>query len=401
MYAYMAILALFTFCYAVIAGRVEKTPVSGPMLYVAFGVALSAAGPWLEPLNLTGKTLKTLAELTLALTLFTDAANADLGVLRRTAMLPRRLLLFGLPLTILFGFIAAALLFDDLTLVEAAILAVMLAPTDAALGKAVVTNTAVPDDIRDALNMESGLNDGVCVPILFVFLAMAADESVYNSIFGLAFKLVLEEIGIGLCVGLALAFFGARIIRLCARRRYFTEIWRRVPVAALAVGSFAAAQVLGGSGFIAAFAGGLLFGALARGDKEEPLLAAESDGEVMALITWVVFGYAVIGQLRVPFSWNMLLYAGVSLTVARMLPVYLVLCGAGMTPGAKLFTGWFGPRGLASLVFAIIVLDARLPGGGTIALTAVATIGLSILLHGATAIPLSGVFGAKPRSSGA
>jgi len=387
MYAYMAILALFLFLYSVIAGRVEKTIISGPTVFVAFGLILSVAGAGLEPLNLKGETIKLLAELTLALVLFTDAANVDLDALRRSFKLPQRLLMLGLPLTILLGFVAAALLFSDLTLIEAAILGTMLAPTDAALGQAVVTNEAVPEDIRDGLNVESGLNDGICVPILFVFLAMAVDESVQQSVFGLALQLVLEEIGIGLCVGVGVTLIGAYVLKICARRGWINETWRQIPVVAMAVSCFAMAQVFGGSGFIASFAGGLLFGGLARSDKEELLLAAEGSGDAMALLTWVVFGYGVITQTGAYFTWPMLLYALLSLTIIRMLPVFAVLSGMGMKAESKLFIGWFGPRGLASVVFAVIVLDNGLPGGETIVVTAVTTITLSILLHGLTANP--------------
>lgn len=392
MYAYMAILAIFILFYSIIAGRLEKTAISGPMLCVGFGLALSVFGASLAPIDLRGNTLKVLAELTLALVLFTDAANADLTVLRRSFRLPQRLLLLGLPLTILLGFVFAALLLPELTWLEAAILATLLAPTDAALGKAVVTNPAVPDDIRDGLNVESGLNDGICVPILFVFLAMTVDEKAYGSVFGLALTLVLEEIGIGLVVGLVLTWVCARAIARCQRRGWITESWIQIPVAALSVGCFAVAQALGGSGFIAAFTGGLLFGFLAREGKYRLLLAAEGSGDAMALITWVVFGYVVIVQTAAALTWPMLAYAVLSLTVIRMVPVYAILSGMRLAAGSKLFVGWFGPRGLASVVFAVIVFDQGLSGGKTIIVTTAATIALSILLHGLTASPLANRF---------
>lgn len=392
MYAYMAILALFILAYSLVAGRLEKTSLSGPMLCVAFGLSLTLFGAGLAPIDLRGTTLKVLAELTLALVLFTDAANADLSVLRRSYRLPERLLLFGLPLTILVGFAFAVWLLPGLTLLEAAILATLLAPTDAALGKAVVTNPAVPDDIRDALNVESGLNDGICVPILFVFLGMTLDEAAHGSVFGLALNLVLEEIGIGLVVGLGLTGLCAFALGRCRRLGFITESWKQIPVVAMAVGCFALAQALGGSGFIAAFMGGLLFGSLARQDKHAFLLAAEGSGDALALITWVVFGFVVIVKTAPLLTWPMLAYALLSLTAARMLPVFAVLSGLPLRRGDKLFIGWFGPRGLASVVFAVMVFDQGLPGGQTIIVTAAATIALSILFHGLTASPLAGRF---------
>ncbi len=395
MYMDLAILAFFVLLYSIIAGRVERTPISGPIIFLLFGLVLGPVGFGLLDLDVDAEGLRTLAELTLALVLFTDAANADLSVLKKAVRIPQRLLLIGLPLTIVLGFGAGILLFDGLGLFEIAILATMLAPTDAALGKAVVTNESVPANIREGLNVESGLNDGICVPILFVFLALAAGTNAEESTGMLALKLVAEEIGIGLVVGLGLTMLGAKALKFCAQHGWVTETWRQLPVVALAVFCFALAQVLGGSGFIAAFAGGMLFGGLAKEYKHGLLLAGEGTGDTLALITWVVFGAAVVGQSIGHFTWSAVLYAVLSLTVIRMLPVWLSIGGMGLKSDAKLFLGWFGPRGLASIVFAIIVLDAKLPGGDTLAMVVACTIILSILAHGLTAIPFAAAFGKR------
>ena len=343
--------------------------------------------------------MRTLAELTLALVLFTDAANANLSVLKKAFHIPQRLLLIGLPLTILLGFGAGVLLFGGLTLFEIAILATMLAPTDAALGKAVVTNESVPADIRESLNVESGLNDGICVPILFLFLALATDSTAEGSTLQLAMTLVAQEIGIGVAVGVGLTVLGGWLLKLAADRGWITETWRQLPVAALAVACFAVAQHLGGSGFIACFAGGLLFGGIAKSHKQALLLSAEGTGDTLALITWVVFGAAVVGQAIGHLSWEAVLYALLSLTVVRMLPVFLVLAGMNLRADEKLFMGWFGPRGLASIVFAVIVMDKHLPGGGIIAITVVCTIVLSIVAHGLSANPLVAALVARLKRS--
>jgi len=313
------------------------------------------------------------------------AAGADLPVLSRTEALPARLLLIGLPLTILLGFGVGVLLFEKLSLFEVALLATMLAPTDAALGKAVVTNEAVPDPVRQGLNVESGLNDGICVPILFVFLALATGKGGEGGPWHLALVLVAKEIGIGLAIGLVLTTLAGRLLHLAGRQKWLTHTWIQVPVVALAFGCFALAQLLGGSGFIAAFSGGLLFGGLAKQHRGEFLRAAEGTGDTLALITWVIFGSAVVGQAVSHFSWLILLYAVLSLTFIRMLPVFLVLTGMGVSTEGKLFIGWFGPRGLASIVFGVIVLNAHLPNSGPIAMSVVCTIMLSILAHGITA----------------
>jgi NhaP-type Na+/H+ or K+/H+ antiporter len=396
-YQDLAILALFVLVYSSIAGRVERTWVSGPIVFTIFGLLIGPVGLDLLSFKADGETIRTLAELTLALVLFTDAAAADMGVLRRTEELPIRLLLIGLPLTILLGFGVGVLLFKQLSLVEIALLATMLAPTDAALGKAVVTNEAVPDPVRQGLNVESGLNDGICVPILFVFLALATGKGGEGGPWQLAMVLVAEEIGIGLAVGLVLTAMAALLLKFAKGQKWLTHTWIQIPVVALAFGCFGVAQFLGGSGFIAAFSGGLLFGGLAKQHREEFLRAAEGTGDTLALITWVIFGSAVLGQAVSYFSWLDLLYAVLSLTIIRMLPVFLSLTGMGVSTEGKLFIGWFGPRGLASIVFGVIVVNAHLQNSGPIAMTVVCTIMLSILGHGITANPWAKAYGKRQR----
>lgn len=388
MYEDIAIFGAFVFLYSITSGALERTPINGALVFAVFGIAIGPLGLDLLHLNLDREGMRTIAELTLALVLFTDAANADLAVLKKSFHIPQRLLLIGLPLTIVLGFGAGVLLFDGLDLFEVAILATMLAPTDAALGKAVVTNEAVPSNIREGLNVESGLNDGICVPILFVFLALALGTDTQGGTPGLALQLVSQQIGIGVAVGCGLAFVASRLIRRYAGRGWITKTWRQLPVVALAITCFTVAQLLGGSGFIACFAGGLLFGATTRPHKQKLLLAAEGTGDTLALITWVLFGATVIGHSLDALTWQVVVYALLSLTVVRMLPVFFTLGGMGLRTDEKLFMGWFGPRGLASIVFAVIVLNNNLPGGDTIAMTAVCTIVLSIIAHGISANPL-------------
>jgi NhaP-type Na+/H+ or K+/H+ antiporter len=335
--------------------------------------------------------IRSLAEVTLAVVLFTDAAGVNVAVLKKTSGVTARLLMIGLPLTIALGIGVGALLFDNLSLLAIAVLATMLAPTDAALGKAVVTNEAVRDDIRQSLNVESGLNDGICVPVLLIFLALALDKAGDGGPMLLAAELVGEEIGIGLAVGLILTFPAIRLLKFAHHRQWLTPTWTQIPVIALALSCFALAQYLGGSGFIAAYSGGLLWAFmdthLPQKVKEEYLLASDGTGDVLALVTWVIFGSAIVGQAAGNFSWTILLYAVLSLTVIRMLPVFLCLAGSAIDTEGKLFVGWFGPRGLASIVFVVMVVNSGLPGSGTLAMTVVCTIMLSIIAHGVTANP--------------
>ena len=396
MYENLAILGTFVFLYSIVSGGLEKTPINGALVFTGFGLVVGPLGLDLLVGDVDSEGLSTLAELTLALLLFADAANANLNVLKRFTEIPVRLLLIGLPLTILLGFGAGVVLFKGLGLLEIAVLATMLAPTDAALGKAVVTNEIVPSNIRESLNVESGLNDGICVPVLFLFLALATKTGIEEGTTQLAVKLFAEEIGIGAGVGIGLALLGWILLKRLEERGWVTETWAQLPVPALAVACFAVAQWIGGSGFIASFVGGLLFGRLvSKQHKHKLLLAAEGTGDTLTLITWVVFGAAVVGRSIDSLSWQIVVYAVLSLTLVRMVPVFLVLTGMNIRTDEKLFMGWFGPRGLASIVFAVIVLHEHLPGGETISMTVVCTIILSVVFHGISANPLADVLGAR------
>ena len=389
MYENGAMLALFVLGYSAIAGRVERSWITGPIVFMAAGFILGPHGLGLLRLDLAAVDLRLLAEATLAMVLFTDAANADLRVLKGTVGLPERLLLIGLPLTILLGLAIARLMFPSLQLLELALLATMLAPTDAALGKPVLVNPAVPSAIRESLNVESGLNDGICVPAVVILLGLAVGTQVEHGPVAHVLLVVIEEIGIGLVVGLGLAAGAALMLRSAAARGWISDTWNVVSTPALAIACFAVAQAIGGSGFIACFVGGLLLGGLMPEHKHERLRSAEGAGEALSLMTWLAFGSIIPGTVLDFAHPAAILYAVLSLTVVRMLPVALSLVGARVKTGETLFIGWFGPRGLASVVFAIMVFDAALPGNQTLMATVAWTVVLSVFAHGITAFPLA------------
>ncbi len=394
-YQNLALLAAFTFFYSITSGALARTPVNGAVVFMLFGLAVGPLGLDLLHLSIDAEGLRTLAELTLALVLFTDAASSNLRELEHSYKIPLRLLLVGLPLTIGLGYVTGYLLFDSLGWMEIAILAVMLAPTDAALGKAVVTDPAVPGKIREGLNVESGLNDGICVPILFIFLILASEAGAGADTTELAVKLVAQAVGIGALTGVGVTWIAIRLLRAVEGRKWLTKSWTQVTLPTLAVACFAVAQWLGGSGFIACFVGGLFFGAIESKGIHKRLLEAESVGDTLALLTWIAFGALVVGHGVDSLTWQSVFYAVLSLTVIRMLPVFIVLTGLGLDTAEKLFVGWFGPRGLASIVFAVMVINQKLPGGSVVIDTAVSTIILSVLLHGLSANPLVAALAAR------
>ena len=359
------------------------------MIFIFLGTAFSLGGLVTPE---TGEALlHPVAEVALVILLFLDAAQTDWTALRHRSVWPRRMLLIGLPTTIAIGAVAAALLFPAWSIAAAALAAAILAPTDAALGQAVVTNEAVPIRPRRALTVESGLNDGICVPVLFLLIAVFVSQSGedLSSFYGLS--LLGKEIGIGILAGCFISFFGFRLIQYSSKRQWLSESWNTMIIVALAFSCFALAQISGGSGFIACFAGGFLYGILRRKSdlKVELIESAEGTGDTFGLITWLLFGSLVIAAFIHELSWQVVAYALLSLTVIRMLPVALSLIKSGVSGKEKLFMGWFGPRGLASIVFAIIVLDEGVPEGAFIALVVACTVFLSLVVHGVTANPLA------------
>jgi sodium/hydrogen antiporter len=385
-YQNVLVFASFILIYSLIAKRIEKTAISGPFLALIVGLMVGPLLLNLIDVKVEIEGYKVIAELALALVLFTDAANTDIKGLRKFVSIPSRLLLIGLPLTIIFGMLGGFIIFNGFSWIELGILATLLAPTDAALGKAVVTNPSVPSKIRESLNVESGLNDGICVPVLFFLIELfAARTGGVNFPNGLI--LFAEEIGIGLIAGLVTTFIIDRLVDYSEKHEGISKSWKTIVIIALAFSCFTAAQIAGGSGFIACFTGGLLYSGINRKYKHDLLEKAEGAGDTLSMLTWVIFSSVIITTNLHHFTWDVIIYALLSLTLIRIIPVLISLINTGISGKEKLFIGWFGPRGLASIVFAIIVFGIKLPHKETIILTAVCTILLSIILHGFTANP--------------
>ncbi|WP_336989148.1 cation:proton antiporter [Aeromonas hydrophila] len=388
-YQNLAVIAAFLLVYSLIAGRFESRLFNGPLLFLLMGWLLGPGGIELLSLSIDSDGIKLLAELTLVIVLFSDAANTNWQVLLANRALPIRLLLIGLPLTLAAGALFGHWLFPDFPLLEMAILSTILAPTDAALGKAVVSNPAVPAPIREGLNQESGLNDGICVPVLLLLLALIAPTEQHSGTGLLALTLLLEEIGIGLLVAWGLTSLTLRLLKTAYLNGWQLPLWRQLTMPGLALLCFALAQTLGGSGFIAAFVGGLLIGRKLGEHKHAYMDSCEGYGDLLSVVIWMVFGATLMPMLTELLHWQYWLYAAASLTLLRMLPVWLSLLGTGLKPELKLFIGWFGPRGLASIVFAVMVLqhEPALLGQRPIIATVLCTIILSVILHGISANP--------------
>jgi sodium/hydrogen antiporter len=354
--------------------------------FTAAGVIVGTEGlGWVE-LSADAGSLRLLAEATLAFVLFSDASRIDLRALRDGYAVPARLLGIGLPLTIAAGTLAAILVLPEIGLAEALVLAIVLAATDAALGQAVVTDERLPASIRQGLNVESGLNDGLCVPALVIALALADSDA--GALSGSeAGQVVAESIGYGLLMG-ALAGVAAAIVqrRAAPSRDEERAQWRWLLSPVAAALAFGLAAPLDGSGFIAAFVAGIVFGAVGglRRDAGEPL-PVQDLGTLLNALTFVAFGAAFMKPLIERASWQVAFYALLSLTVVRMLPVAIAMLGTRPSPATVAYLGWFGPRGLASIVFAVIVVEASVPHTSTIVDATALTVTASVVLHGLSA----------------
>ncbi len=385
----LATLAVTLLAFAAISGRIEGTPITAPMIFTAVGLLVGVDALGLVDPAASGEAVKLLAEATLTLVLFVDASRIDLRALREEISVPARLLGIGLPLTLGAGFAAAVVVLGELAWPEALVLAVILAPTDAALGQAVVTLPRLPSRVRQSLNVESGLNDGICVPLFFIALAVAqAEEGAIGE--GAAVRLVSEQIGYGILAGVIAGAVAAGVLVLAAERGLVNPAWLQVVPLAGAGLAFGLAQPVGGSGFIAAFVGGIVFGGLRRRRRGEVGYLIEEGGAILSSVTFIVFGAVLLGPALGEVTWAVVLYALLSLTVVRMLPVAIAMLRTGARRPTVGFLGWFGPRGLASIVFAILVIEeGGLPHDDTLLVTVFVTIGLSVLAHGISAAPLA------------
>jgi NhaP-type Na+/H+ or K+/H+ antiporter len=384
----LATIAAVLVAFAAASGRLQRSYVSAAMFFVTAGLF---AGPVLGLFDagIRSEPVKLLAEVTLTLVLFADASRISLAALRREFSVPLRLLGVGLPLTIVAGALAGVALLPGVGVTEAFLLAVILACTDAALGQAVVTDERLPSRIRQGLNVESGLNDGLCVPLFWITLGIAeAEVGVLSD--NAALHLVLEEIGYGIVGGLVAGLIGALALRAGSARGWLEGHWVQILTVATAFLAAGIAVGLHGSFFIAAFVGGLVFGSLRRAGGAEVTSLVDEGGEFLSAVTFVVFGAAILGPALDEITWQIVVYALLSLSLVRMLPVALALLGTGARRPTIAFLGWFGPRGLASIVFGVMMLqEGNLPHERQLVLAIVLTVAISVYAHGLSAGPLT------------
>ncbi len=383
-WADLAIIAALVLLWTVVSGRAERVGITAPMVFAVGGLAFG--GEQAFHITASAATIRVTAEITLVLILFSDAARLRLTSLRHDVGLPARLLGIGLPLTVALGALFAHFLFTGIGTWMAILAAACLAPTDAGLGAGIVTDTSVPSRIRRALNVESGLNDGIVAPLVSLAVAVLIGEASNSHS---PILLAVREIGVGVLIGVGAGLAAGWVLAFASRRGWTESGTIALATPAAAIGTYALAVAAHGNGFVAAFLAGLCFGVFRHQLEPRSLELAEGSSQLLACIVWFAFGAAMLRpSLSSPELLRYLGYAVLSLTVVRMVPVGLALYRTHLGSTTVAFIGWFGPRGLASVIFALLAFD-ELGQEATVVLTVISiTVALSILLHGLSANPL-------------
>jgi len=387
MFVALITIAVILILYGAFSKPLDAKGITSAMIFTAAGLVVGTSALSLVNIHIESHVAERFCELALVFLLFSDSTRIDLAGLRRNLSWPSRLLVIGLPLTILAGLGAGVVVFPGIALASAFVLSTMVCSTDAALGQRVVSDKSVPGRVRQALDVESGLNDGLAVP----FFLVAVDLSLARLSAGVTAAVVrnmAEQIGWGLVSGIGAGALAGLLLRVADDRGWLEGQWRQILPLVAALLAYLTALRLGGSGFIAAFTGGMTFGYLSRHHDQRVTSLNEDVGGILAGATWVGFGALAVGVLAPHLTWQIAAYAALSLTLIRMVPVAIAMLGTRAKLPTVAFIGWFGPRGLASIVFALIALQEGIPGRQMLFATVMLTILLSVFLHGLSSVPL-------------
>ncbi|ADT70666.1 MAG: NhaP-type Na+/H+ or K+/H+ antiporter [Pseudoalteromonas tetraodonis] len=397
-YLVISFIGVLFLVYSLTFRQLEKTEVTGPMFFVIGGILLATLLPNESSRIKTGiDFLLPFIELTLSIFLFSDAAKSKLSVLRHSFQYPSLLLFIALPLTLLLGIAVGLFLFADLSVIQAALLAIILTPTDAALSKGLLASTQVPEKIREGINTESGLNDGLCVPIFLIFILLAKNpESAITatqtlSVFG-------RELGLALLIAFTSTAIFIPCLNFAMKRHYFAQNTSPFLLLGFAMAVFSITQYFHGSGFIAVFVAGLLFDKYATTKISKELIEdSEHIADFTSLMIWCLFGFVCAYLVLPKLNLAIITYALLSTTLIRIIPVMLSLQFTALTIKERFTFAWFGPRGLASIVFTLMVIDTQIENKFQIATIAMTTILFSVFIHGISTKPIADSFAKKTK----
>jgi NhaP-type Na+/H+ or K+/H+ antiporter len=387
------VLLAVVLAWALVARRLARLSITTAIAVVIAGMLLTAGSHPVIIIDLDTKIVERGVELVLAILLFVDATEVPGSALVRERRVLTRLLVIALPLSLAFAWLAGFALFSERDAWLLAVFAIIVVPVDLAPAVAIVRDRRVPERLREIMNVEAGLNDAIAAPLfLFCLAGASATHAPAAQALEDAVPAILVAVGVGGAIGLV----GATALGWSFRRNWTEPSSLRLGVAALPVMSYVLAIPLGGNGFIAAFVAGLLFALRDQDLPHEALQLTEDIGTLLSLCVWFVFGRAVDQVLDAGVRVEVVVYAVLALTVVRIVPVVLALWGSTISRVEAVFLGWMGPRGLASLVFGLLAVEA-LHGepGALTAQVMVITVLLSVIFHGATAGPIGAAFGRR------
>lgn len=391
----IALVLVGIIAFALLSQRIERSFLTLPMVFAGLGWAISAAGGAVVPMEGAHDVIHTLAEITLVIVLFADASRVRLADLGRSYGLPLRMLLIGMPLTILLGTLVAHWVSPAAPWALALLVAAILTPTDAALGQAVVSSPSVPLRLRQSINVESGLNDGFAVPVIIVaalWSATATGTPIHDAPDNL-YLFTAMQVVLGPLAGIAVGWVFAMLLDQAVDGGHITPVSQGVAFLCAAPLAFVLAEAIGGNGLIASFLAGLVFGNSFRNDAHFIEEFMEGEGQLLTIFTFLIFGAVLVPLGLEHATWRTVVLAILYLTVIRMIPIWVSLAGSGLSAYDKVFLGWFGPRGLASILFALLIYERfPVPGVEEILACVVLTVMLSIVLHGVTANPMAARF---------
>ena len=385
--------ALMILLYGLFSKIAEKSIVTPPMVFVFIGFLASYFTFDFLKEGVEAPVVEIITELTLILVLFIDASTVNVKKLLKEKKIPLRLLLVGLPITMIIGFLVALPLFPDLNFWIVLMIALILSPTDAALGQAVVTSRFVPEKVRTAINVESGLNDGIALPPILICVAALSMTDSHGTGFSYWSLFTLKQFIYGPIIGGLVGFVGGKLVEKASNLGWMNTTFQRLTSICLAILAFSLAETVHGNGFIAAYFAGLLLGTTNHEIRERIQEFGEAESQALQLFVFLLFGLILVPFAYPLWTWQMWLYAILSLTVIRILPVVISLSGFGLSKGDKFFIGWFGPRGIASILYLLmVVIELRMEGLRTMVAVIVLTVLLSIYLHGISANPLTKLY---------
>jgi sodium/hydrogen antiporter len=392
-YPIFVFVAMLILAYGLFSRLAEKSIVTAPMVFVAVGIVTRYLTGNSVDVSINGSLVKILAELTLILVLFIDASTINLKELIRERRLPLRLLLIGLPMTMIAGALIAKAFYPDMDVWILVLMALILSPTDAALGQAVVTSKFVPEKIRQTINVESGLNDGIALPPILICIAALAEHNTHGSGFSYWSLFTLKQFIFGPLIGGLVGWLGGRLVERASQRGWMNTTFQRLASISLAVLAFSLAETVHGNGFIAAYFAGLFLGTTTHEIRERIHEFGEAESQALELVIFLLFGFILVPLTYHSWDWRAWSYALLSLTVIRMIPVAISLRGTKLPIGTVGFIGWFGPRGIASILYLLLVaIELGRDGLEQMMAVIVLTVLLSIFLHGISANPLSKMY---------